>query len=162
MTPLRAARTPCPHTRLCTGAPHAPAVNAWGVNIGNISLANWADGLGSPAGVFQDLKQRLADAGRSHLFVTAAGNAGQQLAPQSNDSSFFYLPAQLGADNQLTVGATGAARCAALCCARGAGGCGTGFCASWKLGCKKRAGAPLHGAALAQPSVRLRWRALAG
>lgn len=84
-----------------------------------MSWEDWSDGLGSPAGVLADLGATLEQAGARHLFVAAAGNAGERLREQPEGPPppgpptpgvpppFFWMPAQLHADNMLVVAASG-------------------------------------------------------
>lgn len=64
--------------------------------------------LDPSATAFYLIRQLLQDWGRSHLFVTAAGNDRQLLNPQGLLlDEYYFLPAQLNLSNMLVVGATG-------------------------------------------------------
>lgn len=92
--------------------PPSCAVNAWGVDIGNQPWREWSDGSGAPAGIIRVLRDAVASAGSTHLFVTAAGNDARPLTPQTPSSEYHFMPAQMRMDdgtrlpNMLVVGAT--------------------------------------------------------
>ncbi|KAI7837817.1 hypothetical protein COHA_008305 [Chlorella ohadii] len=83
------------------------SVNSWGANLGKLDIEAWSDAK-SPPGVFGDMQELLQSdtVVRTHLFVTASGNDGRQLAPRQSSGTYFFVPAQLQAESILTVGAT--------------------------------------------------------
>lgn len=103
---LAIGSTAASHLPTC---PLDPAVNSWGANLGKLDIEAWSDAK-SPPGVFGDMQELLQNdtVVRTHLFVTASGNDGRQLAPQQSGGTYFFVPAQLQAESILTVGATGA------------------------------------------------------
>lgn len=102
------------------------SVNAYGINIGNKPWDQWTDAAGAfdpttattaaaaTGGIFVEWRDTLVAAGSRHLFVTSAGNGGELLEAQTQNSKYYWMPAQLHLDNMIVVGATGEARCVAL------------------------------------------------
>ena len=99
---------PFPHT---TYVAPAPAVAAWGTNLGDME---W-DGPDTVGALYWQFQEEMKQQGQRHLLVTAAGNHGRQLREQKDCRSFFFMPAQLKLGNMVVVGATGGAAGVCVC-----------------------------------------------